>query len=150
MTTSVSRSVQIAASPETVFEFLADPRQHARFDGSGTVKSQLNGPERLHEGATFGMRMRLGLPYVIQNTVVEFTEGRCIAWRHFGGHIWRYELEPVDDGTLVTETFDPSHAVSMRALKVIRAESRNTRAIEATLERLKELAESPTGSPEGF
>ena len=36
----------------------------------------------------------------------EFEENRRIAWAHVGGHRWRYELEEVDGGTRVTESFD--------------------------------------------
>ncbi|HMV74052.1 MAG TPA: hypothetical protein PKB00_05750, partial [Microthrixaceae bacterium] len=55
--------------------------------------------------------MRIGVPYVIANTVVEYAEGRRIAWAHFGGWRWRWEfeeLEPVDGEpiTRVTETYD--------------------------------------------
>ena len=52
------------------------------------------------------MSMKIGVPYSISNTVVEFEEGSVIAWQHFGRHIWRYRLEPVPGGTTVTEEFD--------------------------------------------
>jgi uncharacterized protein YndB with AHSA1/START domain len=83
---SVSRSAVVAATPEQVFDLLADPRQHPELDGSGSVRGALGGPARLGPGARFGMRMHLGVPYVIRNQVVEFEEGRRIAWRHFGRH----------------------------------------------------------------
>lgn len=63
------------------------------------------------------MEMKRGLHYEMMNTVVEFEEGRTIAWApkpasgkgaRFFGRIWRYELEPVDEGTLVRETWDIS------------------------------------------
>jgi len=141
MSRSVSRSVVVAAPPSRVFDLLAQPARHADFDGSGTVRARLRGPARLGPGARFGMRMRLGVPYVITNRVVEFEEGSRIAWRHFGRHVWRYELEPVAGGTRVTETFDWSGALSPRALELARYPARNTRAVERTLPRLKELAE---------
>ena len=63
--------------------------------------------------------MRIGAPYKILNQVVEFEEGRRIAWRHFGGHIWRYILEPLGpNATQVTEQFDPSASRPPRVLKV--------------------------------
>ena len=96
---SVGASVVVAADPVAVFDLLADPRRHAEFDGSGTVRGAVSGPRRLGPGARFGMTMRLGLPYRISNTVVEFDENRRIGWRHFGRHVWRYELEPVASGT---------------------------------------------------
>lgn len=136
MSRSVSRSAVVAAPPQEVFALLADPRRHAEIDGSGTVRSALAGPERLAPGATFGMRMRLGVPYVIRNEVVEFEEGRRIAWRHLGHHVWRYELEPVDGGTRVTETFDWAPARSPKVLELLGIPARNARSIEATLARL--------------
>lgn len=104
----VSASRVIAAEPAAIFDLLADPSQHSRFDGSDTVQgSGVTGPDRLSLGSTFGMKMRLGpIPYPIKNEVVEFDEGRVIAWRHLGHHVWRYELEPVEGGTKVTESFD--------------------------------------------
>jgi uncharacterized protein YndB with AHSA1/START domain len=141
MTRCLSRSVLVDAPPAVVFDLLADPRRHPDFDGSGTVKGRLQGAQRLSAGAHFGMRMWLVLPYVIRNTVVEFEEGRRIAWRHVGRHVWRYELEPVDGATRVTESFDWSGALSPRALELAGIPARNATSIEATLPRLKALAE---------
>ena len=135
-TRSVSRTTVVPASPQAVFDLLADPRRHADIDGSGTVKGRLRGPSRLSRGARFGMRMRLGVPYVITNTVVEFEEGRRIAWRHFGRHVWRWELAPVPEGTRVTETFDWGPSLAPRAIEALGYPARNAQAIEATLARL--------------
>lgn len=136
MSRSVSRSAVVPAPPEQVFDLLADPRRHAEIDGSGTVRGVVHGPDRLGLGARFGMRMRLGLPYVIRNEVVELVPDRRIAWRHLGHHVWRYELEPHDGGTRVTETFDWSPARSPRALELCGIPARNARAIDGTLRRL--------------
>ena len=141
----VAESTTIAALPEVVFAIIADPRQHARIDGSGSVRETIEGPERLSRGATFGVAMKLfGLPYKISNRVVEFEEDRLIAWRHFGGHRWRYELEPVQDGTRVTETFDYSRhgTVATALIEGTRFPSRNREGIRETLVRLKDAAES--------
>ena len=135
----MSRSVVVPAPPEQVFDLLADPRRHADLDGSGTVRGRLRGPERLGPGARFGMRMHLLVPYVITNEVVEFEEGRRIAWRHFGHHVWRWELEPVDGGTRVTETFDWAPARAPKVLELAGIPERNARSIERTLERLPQL-----------
>ena len=142
MSRSVSRSVVVRASAQEVFDLLADPARHADFDGSGTVKGRFAGSARLRLGARFGMRMRLVVPYVIGNTVVEFEEGRRIAWRHLGHHVWRYELEPVPGGTRVTETFDWAPALAPRLLELTRVPALNPRSIERTLPRLKALAEA--------
>jgi uncharacterized protein YndB with AHSA1/START domain len=133
---SVSASTVVGTSPATVFELLAAPRRHAEFDGSGTVRAAVTGPARLAPGARFGMAMRWGLPYHVQNTVVEFEEGRRIGWRHFGRHVWRYELEPLAGGTRITETFDYAPSLAPRLLELARAPQRNLTSIRATLDRL--------------
>lgn len=134
--------IVIEAPAEAIFEILADPSQHPRFDGSDTVQASMSGPARLALGSRFGMRMRIGLPYRIDNTVVEFEEGRLIAWRHLGRHRWRYLLEPLPDGaTAVTETFDASTAPIPAALTLMNAYSNNQTAILKTLVRLKSLVE---------
>ena len=100
MSDQVSDSLTIDAPPDVVFAILAAPRQHARIDGSGSVQAVISGPERITaKGQSFVVRMKLfGVPYVIQNRVVEFEAGRLIAWRHFTANRWRYELTPTPDG----------------------------------------------------
>ena len=133
----VSRSTIVSAPAQMIFDLLADPRRHSEIDGSGSVQSaQINEPERLSLNATFGMQMKIGLSYKITNTVVEFEEGKTIAWRHFGGHIWRYILEPVDGGTKVTEQFDWNKSKSPLVLKLRKSPQENAKSMEKTLENL--------------
>jgi hypothetical protein len=133
----VSRSTIVSAPAQMIFDLLADPRRHSEIDGSGSVQSaQINAPERLSLNATFGMQMKIGLSYKITNTVVEFEEGKTIAWRHFGGHIWRYILEPVDGGTKVTEQFDWNKSKSPLVLKLRKSPQENAKSMEKTLENL--------------
>ena len=139
----VSASTVVAAPPQAVFDLLADPRRHREFDGSGTVRDTVSGPDRLSAGARFGVGMRMGLPYRILNTVVEFDEGRRIGWRHLGHHIWRYELEPVGGGTRITETFDYAPSRVPRALELVGFPRRNLASIRATLVRLTDLFGAP-------
>lgn len=129
----------IPAPPDSIFDILARPAMHSAFDGSGSVRAVARGPERLSLGARFRMRMRMTLAYRITNTVVEFEEGARIAWRHFGGHIWRYELRGHDGGTLVSETFDWSGARSPAAIEKAGFPERNRRSMIASLERLERL-----------
>ncbi len=136
----------VAASPQEVFAVLADPRRHREIDGSGTLRETVDGPPRLYRGARFGMRMRLGGPYEMTSTVVEFEEGRRIAWQPrpanavaalvIGGRIWRYELEPVEGGTLVRETWDIRK--ERFPLPLVAARWATRRAMARTLERLEE------------
>lgn len=142
MSRSLSRSVVVSAPAGQVFDLLATPQRHPEIDGSDSVKGRLRGPRRLSAGARFGMRMKVGVPYVITNRVVEFEEGRRIAWRHFGRHIWRYELEPVPEGTRVTETFDWAGALAPQLLELTGYPQRNAVSIEKTLVRLKQVVEA--------
>jgi uncharacterized protein YndB with AHSA1/START domain len=134
----VSRTVLVAASPEEIFDLLADPRRHPELDGSGTLTGKPTGPERLSKGAKFGMSMQKhGVPYRITNTVVEFDEGRRIAWRHFHRHVWSWELRPVDAGTEVTETFDWGPSLAPWAIEWAKFPAQNAHGIEETLARLQ-------------
>ena len=141
---SRTATTTIAAPPATVFAILADPRQHPRIDGSGTVRDSLTGPERLELGSEFGMEMKAGAKYKITNTVVEFEEDRLIAWRHKGFHRWRYELTPTaDGGTEVAETWDLSRYPGFVAAGLDAFMGRKTlSAIEETLVKLKAAAEA--------
>ena len=144
----VSTSRVIAADRQAIFDVLADPAMHPVIDGSGTVQgAQDGGPDRLHEDARFGMDMKVGRSYRILNTVVDFVEGERIAWRHWHGHVWRYELRDVDGGTEVTETFDWSRARSRLGVELMGYPKRNLRGMRATLERLDALM--TTGQVEG-
>ena len=132
----------IPAPAQQLFDVVADPAQHPVIDGSGTVKGPRDGtPARLSPGARFGMAMHLGTAYRITNTVVEFEEGRLLAWDHMGRARWRYRFEPVDDGqaTRVVESWDYSTAPRWLAwgLGLLGFRGRNRRGMERTLEHLE-------------
>ncbi len=128
----------ICATPEQIFDLLADPKNHSAFDGSGTVKAaNVAAPTRLSLGAKFGMDMKMGPSYKIQNEVVEFIEGKQIAWRHKGHHVWRYILEPVAGGTKVTEQFDYAKMRAKIVLYVLRSIPKNEKSMIKTLENLE-------------
>lgn len=140
----VSHSVVVNAPANVIFDLLADPRRHHEIDGSGSVQgANDNAPARLSLGANFGMSMKIGAPYKITNTVVEFEDNARIAWRHFGGHIWRYILEPVTDGTgsgastKVTEQFDWNGSRSQLLMRVMQYPRKNGESIKKTLANLQ-------------
>jgi hypothetical protein len=92
--------------------------------------------------------MRLGLPYSMVNTVVEYEENRRLAWqthaptrlgRLFAGRIWRYELEPVEGGTLVRESWDISQESRLTKPVVRKAGDYTRKNMAATLARIQEL-----------
>ena len=135
----VSVSRVINASAVEIFGLLADPAGHELFDGSDTVRgARSTSPERLSLGAKFSMDMKLGVPYRMTSEVVEFEENRVIAWRHFGHHVWRYSLEEVEGGTLVTESFDWAPARFPPLLEWLGYPDRNRKTMTRTLEHLEE------------
>jgi uncharacterized protein YndB with AHSA1/START domain len=136
----------VPAPAQEVFDLLADPRRHREIDGSGTLRETVSGPDRLSLGAEFGMGMQQGASYQMTNKVVQFEEGRVIAWQPrptsalfsklIGGRVWRYELEPVDGGTRVRETWDVSSERVPPTLWAMRGLTRKNMA--QTLARLEE------------
>lgn len=164
MASIISLTNEIPAPAAAVFDLLARPARHQLIDGSGSIRGvRPGGPDRLFLGARFGMDMRIGLPYRILNEVIEFEEGRRIAWRHFAGHVWRYLLEPIDvpvsagvadatdardtgagPATRLTEQFDPTGAGSPWVLKLLGFGRRNELAIRGTLDRIETLARAGT------
>lgn len=136
---AVTRTIR--SSPETIFALLSDPSRHGEIDGSNTVKGARGENAPLELGSRFGMDMKLGLPYRMTNTVTEFEPNRRIAWCHFGGHTWRYVLEPSEHGTIVTETFDWSTAKFPPMYPIMGWPKRHIGNMERTLARLATAVE---------
>ena len=146
MTGQVSVTRTIPAPASAIFAILANATRHAEIDGSGTVQGSRDAdPQPLELGSRFGMDMKIGLPYRITNEVVEFERDRLIAWRHLGGHRWRYELEPVDGGTEVTETFDWSTSRAPWYIELMGYPKKHPPAMAATLERLEQVVTTADG-----
>ncbi len=150
---SVSVERVIAAQAREIFALLADAGRHASFDGSGTVDHADATSIPLEMGTTFSMRMRgrpetLFLPYTMNNTVIEFEPDRRIAWQPttlgglVGGRIWRYELTPTADATLVRETWDVSKDRQRLMLKMGAMPRQAEDGMRATLARIAVLLEN--------
>ena len=138
----------IPASPEAIFSLIADPSRHPDIDGSGSVREAPSDSKPMSLGSEFGMSMKLGIAYTTSNIVTEFEPNRRLAWqtrprgplgRMSGGRTWRYELEPVDGGTRVRETWDITTEAPMTRPLVRAAANTTRRNMEATLERIEKL-----------
>ena len=138
----------IAAPPEAIFDLLVDPSRHRDIDGSGTVRGAKGDTSRLKLGAKFGMSMKMGMPYSMTSTVIEYEENRRLAWQtagpgrigaRVGGRIWRYELEPADGGTLVRESWDISQESPVTRPLVRRGAKKTAENMAATLTRIEHL-----------
>ena len=137
--------ISINAPAQQIFDLIADPRCHARFDGSETIQGSISGPERLYLGAKFAMAMKIRVPYRITNKVVVFEEGQKISWCHLMKWTWSYELVVLGNGsTQVTEIFDASDIpwVARKWLGVTGALAHNPKWMAKSLVRLKKICES--------
>ncbi|MDX1892408.1 SRPBCC family protein [Mycolicibacterium sp. 050158] len=137
-------SVDVAAPADRIFELIADPSQQPQWDGNDNLAEAADG-QRVHGvGEVFLMSITQG--GVRENHVVEFEEGRRIAWRPSEpgspppGHLWRWELEPLDaTHTRVTHTYDWSELTD--AKRMVRARATDADALLASVTRLAELTE---------
>jgi uncharacterized protein YndB with AHSA1/START domain len=138
----------VPAPPSAVFDLLVDPARHLEIDGSGTVQRARSGGRRLRLGDSFGMDMKWGPRYSTRNLVVELEEDRRIAWRTlapapldrlFTGRTWRYELEEVEGGTRVRETWDISTEAPLGRPAVRRLADQTRGNMERTLERIEQV-----------
>jgi uncharacterized membrane protein len=78
-------AIDIAAPPEVVWEFVADPRHYLHFM-SGVTRWEVSGERSQGAGARYRMLMRVGSAEVgglIE--VVEFEPGRELAWTSVTG-----------------------------------------------------------------
>jgi uncharacterized protein YndB with AHSA1/START domain len=135
---------EILASPERIFEFIADPAEQPRWDGNENLKEAAPGQRVRAVGDVFTMRLTTGS--VRENHVVDFVEARRIAWRpaEVGqappGHMWAWELEPQGPSrTLVTHTYDWTDLADEQRLSRARATTRER--LQSSLNRLAALAE---------
>ncbi len=141
----VTVSREISASAGTIFELIADPAQQPRWDGNDNLATAPDGQRVRAVGDVFTVILTHN-GATRENHVVEFDEGRRIAWKpaepgHVPpGHLWRWELEPIDAfRTQVTHTYDWTQLVDQKRLS--RARSTTAEKLQASLARLAALAE---------
>jgi uncharacterized protein YndB with AHSA1/START domain len=139
-----SASREIAAGAELIFELIADPAQQPRWDGNDNLAQAATGQRVRAVGEVFTMTLTRGS--VRENHVVEFDEGRRIAWRPAEpgrqppGHLWRWELDPIDSSrTRVTHTYDWTQLTDENRL--VRARATTSDRLQASLAQLAAVAE---------
>ncbi|OYO12129.1 SRPBCC family protein [Enemella evansiae] len=144
----VTASLDIAAEPAAIFELIADPAQQPRWDGNDNLAEAAPGQRIRAVGEVFTTTLTNGK--VRENHVVEYAEGRRIAWRPAEpgteppGHLWRWELESVPTGgTRVTHSYDWTELTDPARLE--RAGKTSADWLLASLHRLAALAD-PTRS----
>jgi uncharacterized protein YndB with AHSA1/START domain len=140
--TSASRDV--AAPAESIFELIADPARQPQWDANDNLAAAKAGQRVRAVGDVFATLLTQG--EIRENHVVEFDEGRLIAWRPAEpgktppGHLWRWHLEPVDAShTRVTHTYDWSRLTDENRLP--RARATTADRLQASMDRLAAIVE---------
>lgn len=140
----MSASREIAAAPDAIFELIADPAQQPRWDGNDNLTEAATGQRVRAVGDVFRMLVHSGT--VRENHIVEFEEGRRIAWlpseegKEPPGHLWRWEIEPVGEHvSRVTHTYDWTNLTEEKRLE--RARVTTADKLAASIERLATLSE---------
>ena len=106
----VSATRRIAAPAGKLFQIVSNPAGHVEIDGSGMLEASPDARQLTAVGETFDMdmdRAPLGdIPlgkYKVRNTVTQFVPDRLFEWGIGGmdrpplGHVYGWQLEPVDD-----------------------------------------------------
>jgi hypothetical protein len=108
----------IAAEPSAIFDVVRSPQGHVAIDASGMLMSATGEPATA-VGDEFVVHMDrealndypLGL-YDVTVRIVAYEQDREIAWTIDGqlkppiGHVYGYRLEPIPEGTMVTQYYD--------------------------------------------
>jgi uncharacterized protein YndB with AHSA1/START domain len=135
---------EIAASAESIFELIADPSQQPRWDGNDNLGEAPTGQRVSALGDVFRMILTKGS--IRENHIIEFEEGRRIAWhpsepgKQPPGHLWRWELEPIDqDRTRVIHTYDWTQLTDEKRME--RARKTTAGNLRASIDRLAALVE---------
>ena len=141
----VSTSREVSAGAAQIFELIADPAEQPRWDGNDNLAEAAPGQRVRAVGDVFIMTLSGG--NVRENRIVEFEEGRRIAWRPSEpggqppGHLWRWELEPIDASrTQVTHTYDWTELTDEG--RFARARATTADRLQASLDRLAALVET--------
>jgi hypothetical protein len=145
-----SASRVVHARADDIFELIADPSRQPEWDGNDNLGAAVPGQRVRSVGEVFTMTLQGGS--VRENHVVEFAEGRLIAWmpaeagKPRPGHLWRWEINPIDAGvTQVTHTYDWTSLTDESRYE--RARTTTTDRLMASVARLADLAEKPGNVP---
>ena len=132
----------VEAQPGRVFDMIADPAVQPRWDGNDNLGSADNGQRVRAVGDVFVMTLSGGA--VRENHVVEFEEGRRIAWRPAEpgrlppGHLWRWETLPIDGSrTLIRHTYDWTGLTDPERFE--RARATTAERLQASVDRMAAL-----------
>lgn len=140
----VTATRDVRASAAIVFGAIADPSRQPEWDGNDNLSAAEPGQRVTAACQVFRTTLTMGS--VRENHVVEFVEGRLIAWKPAEpgrppvGHLWRWELTPLDAVTTrVRHTYDWTDMHDEQRLE--RARSTTSERLMASIDRLALVVE---------
>jgi len=145
----IVRAERVVEAPaEVIFELIADPARQPEWDANDNLSEAEAGQRVRAVGDVFRMTLTHN-GAIRENHVVEFEEGRRIAWRpsevgkRQPGHLWRWELEPLSPtSTRVIHTYDWTQLSDSNRIK--RAQRTSSEWLAASIDRLATLV-TPSG-----
>jgi uncharacterized protein YndB with AHSA1/START domain len=150
-----SVSIEINASPDAVFDLVADITRMGEWSPECYECQWTKGATKAAVGARFKAKNKGGRgPSWFNTPVVEVVEpGRSFSFNRsgpgIGSYTWRYDFEPTAVGTKVTESFDADRplgrAMTWMTMKWTGSADRDADLHEGmlvTLDRIKAAAES--------
>lgn len=150
-----SVTVRMNAPPERIWELLSDVTRIGRYSPETFEAEWLDGATGPAVGARFRGHVRRngrGPVYWTTCRVLASEPGREFAFGVGGSdpalNVWRYRLEPVEDGTDVTESFELGDQFFLKLYWALAGWSRgktNEKGMRTTLERIRAEVEAPAG-----
>jgi hypothetical protein len=154
-----SVSVDVAASPEDVYALVSDITRMGEWSPECTGGRWLGGASGPAVGVRFVGTNKARFAWSTTSRVVAAEPGRRFAFERdrppgFGAVRWSYDIEPIDGGTRVVESFEVLRKPPglMRALARLwtgvsfdERLAHNENTMRVTLERLKEAVDGGAG-----
>jgi uncharacterized protein YndB with AHSA1/START domain len=144
----LSASVDIAASPESVWEVVADVSRMSEWSPECRKVVVLGSPKKGVGATLLGLNRRGWAMWPTTSKVVRYEPAKAVAWKtRESGATWSYELAPSNGGTTLTGRRElPAYTVGTRLMAPLigGAQGHDEElgdGIRTTLERIKAVVE---------
>ncbi|RVW01637.1 SRPBCC family protein [Rhodococcus spongiicola] len=156
MTDTLEASIEIAASPEEVWNFISDLKRMGEW--SPQCRKMLVSGEVREGTKTFNINRRGLLVWATRSEVIRFEPNEGIAFRIKENFtIWSFTLEPTSTGTRVVQRRETPNGTSKLSQTLVKAvfggaetfEAELIVGMNATLARIKDEAETASAGALG-
>lgn len=144
----ISASVEVLATPESVWEVVSDVTRMSEWSPECRRIVVLGSPKRGKGTRLLGLNRRGWAVWPTTSEVVRYDSGEAVAWKtRESGATWTYEIQPTADGATLTGRRDlPAYTAGTRIMAPLigGAQAHDTElaaGIRTTLERIKGAVE---------